>query len=304
MPWFSNKKSENMNSPENESDSDTGADQPQETKEREETSPPPEPQQNPALPQKWCICFERPQMTTEQGIKTVLGWLQRGFSPETLVCPIGTEEKKPLKEWDSFSKECDALLAIQKEDSVVSEVKILIEALQTEVKRLTGEMEYTKTFTSNQKEQIDKLYNESREYKADITEQYKAQLALAIIEQLDTADAKISSYKEEKISQEEFIEFCCGLADEFREMMQKRLDITYFKPESGENVALKIHKTLKRQKTNDSSLNKKIAASLRYGYGYENEEGNIEKVIRPALVETYEYVAPPSEEQPEKPEDA
>jgi accessory colonization factor AcfC len=45
-------------------------------------------------------------------------------------------------------------------------------------------MEYTKTFTTNQKSQIDALYGENRKYMEDIIGRFKEKLALAIVEQL------------------------------------------------------------------------------------------------------------------------
>ena len=159
--------------------------------------------------------------------------------------------------------------------------------MQAEIRSLTEAMEYTKTFSANQKSQIDSLYDENRKYKDDIIAKFKEKLALAIIEQLDIVDDKTAAYKNNEIFQEDFVEFCCELANDFREILQNRLDIDYLAAVPGEDVNLKEHKILRRHSTDDSSLNKKIKIAKRYGY--KNEAG---KIIRPVLVETYEYVAP------------
>ena len=290
MPWFSNKKSKNMTSTENEKDTDTGVDQPQETQGEENlVSQQPEIHQNSVIPQqsKWKIKLISGAATAPQ--KIMLTWLQIGISPETEIRPVDSNgDWKPLKEW--FPEECNKLFASTKRgepavsNSILPEVKALIEALQVEVQRLTGEMEYTKTFTTNQRTQIDQLYMENRQYKDDIIGKFKESLVKAIIEQLDFADNKVVSYKREELSQEDFAKSCCDFADDFREVLQNRLDINSFKPESGDDVDLKRHKVLRTLPTDDSVLHKKIAVAVRYGY--ENENG---KIVRPAFIETYEY---------------
>ena len=310
------KKSETMDTAENEKEvdagvdaTDTSADQTQESNkatlpDQEQASQPAEPEQptpeQPAAPTQWEVKVTEQVIkpVKERDIKVVIAGLRYGISPEASVRPAGTEEWKPLKDWDVFSKECNALLASTKPHeptevaSATSEVKPLIEALQAEIQHLTGEMEYTKTFTANQKTQIDQLYKENREYKDGIIVKFKEALTKAVIEQLDFTDEKIDSYKEEKITQEEFVASCCEFANDFREVLEKRLDMTCFKPEPGDEIDMKKHKVLRTCKTGDPSQHKKIVVAKRYGY--ENEDG---KIVRQAFVETYEYTVPPLIEQ-------
>ena len=302
--WGKSKKTETENDQEvqdaDEATVDTDAAQPEESKEEAKTPQPQENQPVPGMSDKWEYSPEPQSVKTfaTSAVKTVLNGIRLGISPDMEIRPAGTEEWKPIKEWETFAKECNALVALQKtsepaSDSTSNEVKALVETLQAEIRSLTEAMEYTKTFTSNQKSQIDTLYEENRKFKEDIIGKFKEKLALAIVEQLDILDNKTVAYKENEISQEDFLSFCCELANDFREILQNRLDIDHLTAVPGEDWKSQEHKILRRHNTDDPSLNKKIKFAKRYGY--KNEAG---KIIRPALVETHEYIAPakPAEE--------
>ena len=206
-------------------------------------------------------------------------WLKKCIAHNVQIRQVGHENWVPVKEY--FFPENSA-------DSVLRELKTLLQ-------RLADEMEYTKIFTTNQKTQIDQLYKENREYKDDMVAKFKEALTKAIIEQLDFIDEKTALYKEKKITQEEFLSASSEFADDLRNVLQNRLDMTCFRPEPGEEVDLKKHKILRTSSTNNPSLHKKILAAKRYGY--ENEDG---KIIRQAFVETYEYVEPAAASDPKK----
>lgn len=260
-----------MTSTDNEKDTNNGVDQPQETKTSQEQV------ESPDVPEQWEMMLPDSQQPMSLK-KKQHDWLKKWIAKEVLIRQVGQEEWMPIQ--DYFFPENDKEPA-DTSDSVLHKLK-------TEIERLADEMEYTKTFTTNQKAQIDQLYKENREYKDDLIVKFKEAITKAVIEQLDFIDEKIASYNERKITQEEFISASSEFADDFRDVLQNRLDMTCFLPEPGEEVNLKKHKILRTNKTNDPSLHKKIAVAKRFGY--ENENG---KIIRQAFVETYEYMKSP-----------
>ena len=295
MFGLGNKKSK-MTNTENEKDADAGPDQTQESNEVENTAQ--EQQSQPAVPEQptpeqptskqWELRHPDWQRSTVLDEKNH-NFLKSRVTNGVQIRQVGSEEWQPIQEY-LFTENTKVSETLS--GTVVSEVKNLIESLQSEIQRLVGEMEYTKTFTANQKTQIDQLYNENREYKDGIIVKFKEALTKAIIEQLDATDDKIARYEEGKTSHEELAGFCREFASDFRNVLQNRLDMTCFLPNPGDEVDLKKHKVLRTRKADHASQHKKIAVAIRYGY--ENEDG---KIVRPAFVETYEDTTPPTVEQ-------
>ena len=169
-----------------------------------------------------------------------------------------------------------------------------IGALRDQIERLVEEVQFSAKFSEKKQEQIDKLYEENRQYKEDLIEQFKTKLVLGVIEQLDRTDREVEGFMNKKDSEKGYKNLTksfCDLAGEFRDMLQNRLDITAFQSNIGDKFDAQKHKALATTPDDDEAKDKTIAKSKRHGY--MNAKG---KILRPEFVEVYYYAPSPKPE--------
>ncbi|MDR3108965.1 MAG: hypothetical protein LBU65_04655 [Planctomycetaceae bacterium] len=167
-------------------------------------------------------------------------------------------------------------------------------ALQPELKHLADvlaeETAFNKQFHTEKQKLIDKLYDENRQYSNNIIDEFKEQLLRAIVEQLDDADDKIAAFGQKPCTPESYsalLKSFTELADDFRDVLQKQLNFTYFKDEAGAKIDLKRHKIIRSLPTTEPQKDKTIAVAKRFGYA--DTAGN---VIQKETVDSYCYETP------------
>jgi len=173
---------------------------------------------------------------------------------------------------------------------ILSELKPMFTTLAEKVESLTGDAVFWKQLVEKKQEQIDKLYDENRDCKDGLVEQFKRKLVLGVIEQLDVADKQIATFEAKEETEKNYKNLLSAfrdMADEFRDMLRNRLDIIPFCSNPGEQFVATRHNALGRQPIADPSKDKTISKSKRHGY--ENNDG---KVLRPELVEVFYYDVP------------
>lgn len=170
---------------------------------------------------------------------------------------------------------------------------VILLDLQRSMERLQDDFERKLKYDAQKKEQIDKLYDENRSFRDGIIEDFKKQLLLGVIEQIDEAEKKIAFFSAREGSEAdyrkllaEFSEIAAG----FREMLMAVFEISSHKSDPGTLFDPKEQRALKTRPCSDQAKNKTIAASIRFGY--KNAEG---EVIRREMVDVYTYApdAPP-----------
>ncbi len=132
----------------------------------------------------------------------------------------------------------------------------------------------------NRDNAVKSIYKELNEYKAGLVEKALKNVLYDFIDIREMMYAKVRNVREngkaEYISLEEFESYADDIGD-----ILERYDVTIYRGEPGvENIAVK-QKIVRKTKTEDDSLIKKVAESLSYGYEYNG------KVIYPEKINIF-----------------
>ena len=174
-------------------------------------------------------------------------------------------------------------------DRILSELKPILNSLNEKVESLTKEVNFWKQLVERKQADIDKLYDENRDYKDDIIGQFKKKLVLGVIEQLDVAYKQIATFENREQSEKNYTKLLRSfqeIADDFLDMLRNRLGITPFQSNHGEKFDPARHNAIRRKPTNVKSSDTTINESVRNGY--VNSDG---RILRPEFVEVFYYDA-------------
>ncbi|MGL6225187.1 MAG: nucleotide exchange factor GrpE [Thermoguttaceae bacterium] len=161
---------------------------------------------------------------------------------------------------------------------------ILLELKQLML-QMTKDFESKLKYDATKQGQIDKLYNETQEYKQGIIRKFQQSLVLAVIEQIDDASKQIAFFEKVEFSATNFTKLLRSYRDitnSLQDMLTEKFNVEHYHSEPLTKFDPKRQRSLKTVPTPDPNLNKLVTSSLRPGYVLE--EGLI---VRPELVEVY-----------------
>ena len=201
-------------------------------------------------------------------------------SQEYATCADETETAEAVPETTESVHEAS--------EHVLSELKPIFTAFQEKLDALSGQIDFGIKFADKKiNERVDKLYEENRVYKDNLVEQFKKKLVLGVIEQIDVADKQISYFEMSEESEKNYQSLMRAfreITDDFREMLNNRLDIIPFQSCPGDKFNAVRHNVLGTIPDGDKDKDKTIAISKRYGYA--NIDGI---VLRPELVDVFYF---------------
>ncbi|MGL6196672.1 MAG: hypothetical protein ACRC2T_17810 [Thermoguttaceae bacterium] len=202
---------------------------------------------------------------------------------ELPVIPVPLEESDERSDQPELPTDDDAAPPVIADDTNGPEP--ILSELRTLMLQLAKDFESKLKYDAAKQGQIDKLYNETQEYKQGILRKFQHSLIIAVIEQIDQAAKQIAFFTNAEFSETMFRKMLDSYQDitvSFQDMLTEKFSVQVYRCEPHTRFDPKRQRTLKTTPTRDVTLNKHVKASLRPGY--ETEECY---VIRPELVEVY-----------------
>jgi len=213
--------------------------------------------------------------------------------PELPEEPPGAEEDSaPLQTTRSTDvllvKTCDGSLeAPAGEGNGVGESKTLapwMEMILAEVAKLQVSFDEKIRFDEGREAIVERLHSEIQDYKGDLVLKTMKPLVADLINLYDDIGKAIASKSDEAAGSEigsGLIKLLVGFQSDIEEVLDRHGFEPFCSPERVFDP--KCQRVLKKLLTNDETLHRVVAKSLRKGFCYEG------RVIRPEMVTTYIY---------------
>ena len=181
------------------------------------------------------------------------------------------------------------------ENELLQQLMSVVEANKELSQQLVKDFDTKLKYDAAKQEQIDKLYNENKEYKQGIHEKLKKSLIIEVIKQIESAKKQISHFENQEFSEANYRKLLKNyneIATDFQDALEQSFDVVAFNCEENTTFDPQRQKAVPIP-TDDATKNKTIRKSLRQGYEITNADGT-STILHLEMVEVYVHQTPQS----------
>ncbi|MFP4349166.1 MAG: nucleotide exchange factor GrpE [Thermodesulfobacteriota bacterium] len=191
----------------------------------------------------------------------------------------------------------DAEIIDSTSEEIIDPLFLKLEDMQTQLQKLSADFQSKLKYDEHKNRLIDDLHQELQTHKDDIVKRFLRSMMMDLIQFIDSIRKLTDFYatqEPDRIDSNKLLQLLNNIPSDLEDICGRQGVLPFFC--DGGAFDPSRQRVLKQVETDDPSLDKRVAESLRPGYEWDDQ------MIRPEMVAVYTYKKPPEPQEPSREE--